>query len=267
MSDLPTKISKGAPVKLSELTWFLYGPPGIGKSTLASGFVDGPKRPLYLWTSSVKYIGGVFKRRIGEWSNFTNAVKVLQGLDGKRYSVIVVDTIDLLWMHAREEVLDQRGIEHETDLSHGKGFDMVRREFIPEIAKLCTCGYGVIFVSHAQARDFGVTRAIKEQRIVPSLQDSAKRIVLPVCDIEGYLGFSTVDVDETDGARKIFFEPTGDVEAKDWTGKLPYSMVLSADAAENAKKLVKFLKAPAPARTKVRKKKGKTRRRVVKRRE
>ncbi len=256
---LPTKTSKGGAVNLGELVWFLYGPPGIGKSTFASGFCDGKKKPLFLWTSPIRYINDVYKKRISNWEEFEKVVKELQQMKGKRYSVIVIDVIDFLWMHCRQDVLEQRGIEHETDLSHGKGFDMVKRVFIPEIAKLCTCGYGVIFISHAKARDTQSGRAIQEQRIVPTLQDSAKGIILPICAIEGYLGFSTDDIDEEDnGKRKIFFEPTGLVEAKDWTGQLPKVAILNKDPLVTASKLTKYLLSDKP-RKKIKKKHRKKR--------
>ena len=235
--DLPNKTVLGGNVVLNQLVWFLYGPPGIGKSSLASGFRTGKSRPLFLWTSPITYIEGVYKKRISDWPTFKKTVKALKAKHPERYSVIVVDIIDFLFLHCRAHVLNHRGIEHESDLGHGKGFDMVKREFIPVIATLCTSGYGVVFISHAQSRDFQPGRGIKEQRIIPTLQGSAKNVILPICDIEGYLGFSPDDVEDDTGKRRIFFEPTGSVEAKDWTGRLPTRMTLDRNPVITCKKL------------------------------
>jgi len=257
LSALPTDKSSGETVDPRKLVWFLYGPPGIGKSLLASGFGSSV---LYLWTSSVKYIDA-YKQPIMDWRSFVKAVRELQKLNGKRYSAVVVDTIDLLWMLCRQHVLEARGIEHETDLSHGKGFDMVRREFIPVIAKLTTCGYGVVFVSHAKVRDSNQGgRGVRMDRIVPTLQDSAKGIILPICDVEGYLGFSAEDVDEDTGKRRIFFQPTRIIEAKDWTDRLPKQMELVKDPAANYAELTKHLLSEGRGSTATphRKKKKKT---------
>jgi hypothetical protein len=158
-------------VKLNELVWVFHGPPGIGKSTLAAGFTKGDASPLFLYTSSVKYIDA-YKLPIDSWRTFKAVVKRLAASRPDKYSVIVVDIVDLLYTHCRQEMCEHLNIEHESELDHGKGWDAVKKDFARWIAKLCTLGYGVVFVTHSEWREIQ-TRITRYHKVVPTISGAA----------------------------------------------------------------------------------------------
>ena len=270
---LPSKATQMKDVDLNQLAYFWYGSPGIGKTVLVSGFVGArPKEmPLYLYTSPCKYVHA-YKKAIPDWPTFKKSVETLARRKPKIYSHIAVDVIDHIWTHCRDFTCDKHGIEHEGDMAHGKGWDLVKKEFIPVVAKLVTLGYGVSFISHAKTIETR-GRGITTRKIVPTIQNGGYQIVLPICDVEGYLGFDAEDADDpqhskTSGRRKIFFEPTETLDAKDWTGLLPRFIRSDPDPKVTCAEITAYLtgekvaKQNRPARAPAKKRTG---RRVVRR--
>ncbi len=247
------KTSKVENVNLNSMCFFFYGPPGIGKSKLVEGFRDGKKKPLYLWTSPVKFCDG-YKMPIDSWKTFKKCVTELDEQRSQRYSAIAIDIVDFVWMHCRTEICDRHGIEHEGDMAHGKGWDLVKREWISTIAKLATLGYPLIFISHSKVME-SRGRVITTKKLVPTLQAGCYSATIPLCDVEGFMGFDAEDADVDTGERRIFFQPTEVIEAKDWTERLPASMKSFRDSYRTVNAIKAALAGPKREETKVKKKK------------
>src|SRR5574340_343677 len=98
MSVLPTKQWNGK-MKLSEIRWLIYGPPGIGKTTLAAAF---PNTLLIAPEKGYK-AHKVMKSDITHWNNpddkeksFVHVVKDL--VKGKHdFKTAAIDTADKLF--------------------------------------------------------------------------------------------------------------------------------------------------------------------------
>lgn len=205
--------------KMNELIWFIYGPPGIGKST----FVSKCKDTLFLSTDQGLRFLNVYKRPLASWQDFKKYIKLLRETKPKRYKAIAIDTIDIVFKMCRKYVLDKRGLEHQSDEQWGKAYDLVNTEFELTMAKLCNLPYGIFFISHAKEIEIR-GRAVRTNKIVPTLINQAYKAIAPMADIITYMGFDEKAADSEDGRRKMFFQPQETIEAKDRTSKLPETL-------------------------------------------
>ncbi len=196
-------------VEVSRLAWLIYGPPGIGKSTLASQFPD----PLFLYTEPGLKRILAYKKEVLNWGEFKRLVKALETERPKQYKTIVVDTVDNLFRMCKQEICAKRGIEHQSDEEWGKGYELVNDEFSKSVILLTMLGYGVVFVSHAVEKQVR-GRIIKTSKITPSMPNQAQKIIMPICDIIGYCGFSEDSADNGNKERIIIFEPAETLDAK-----------------------------------------------------
>lgn len=131
----------------------LYGPEGIGKSTLASRF---PK-PLYIDTE-----GSTSKldvRRLPNPSTFTMLKQEIQYVidNPTACKTLIIDTADWAEQLLIDEFCKERQIKGIEDVGYGKGYVYVAEEF-GRMLNLCTevidKGINVVFTAHAQMRKF-----------------------------------------------------------------------------------------------------------------
>lgn len=207
---------------MQEMIWFIYGPPGIGKSTFVSQ-CDGV---LFLSTDPGLRFLKVMKQPITGWLQFKKVVKMLEQDRPREYKAVAIDTVDPLFMMCRKYVLDKRGIEHQSDEPYGKAYDLVNTEFTLEILKLTKLPYGLFFLSHSKEIEMR-GRAIRTSKIVPSLSNQAYKVLAPLADIIAYYGFGEESADTKDLTRTMQFQPSETVEAKDRTkGGLPETLTV-----------------------------------------
>jgi len=207
---------------MQEMIWIVYGPPGIGKSS----FVAQCENVLFLSTDPGLRFIKAFKQTINDWLHFKKIVKYLILNKPKRYTAIAIDTIDPLYLMCRKYILDKRGIEHQSDEPYGKAYDLVTTEFNLEINKLTKLPYGLFFLDHSKSTE-EKGRAIRTSKIIPAMHSQAYKVLFPMADIMAYLGFGDEAADSGELERRMQFQPTSTVEAKDRTkGGLPESLVI-----------------------------------------
>jgi GTPase SAR1 family protein len=212
--------------KMEEQTILLYGPPKIGKSSLASQFDN----PLFLATEAGLNSLEVFQIPIPTWDEFLTACKDIAG--GKHeFKTIVIDTVDNLFKACAEFVRKKNNIQHESDLEWGKGWQLVKDEFSRALTKLSLLPYGLVMISHSDTIEIK-TRTAKITKQVPTLNKSAREIVLGMSDI---ILYAESTVTEKDGeVRIIRTKPSENYEAGDRTGRLPAVLPLDFKAFYNA---------------------------------
>ena len=202
---------------LNDLTILLWGQNKIGKSSWCS-HAEGA---LFLATEAGLNNLDVYQAPITTWDDLLAACKEIA--EGKHpYKTIIIDTIDNAYRMCAEHICQKFKIEHESDLGYGKGYALINNEFYRVLNKLALLPYGLFLISHAQEKEIE-TRTGKLTRIVPTLPDKARKIVLGMVDIILFC-----DLEVTTGAdgkpvqrRVIRTKPHVNYEAGDRTGRLP----------------------------------------------
>jgi hypothetical protein len=168
----------------------------------------------------------VFQAPILSWEDLLAACAEIG--EGKHpFKTVVIDTIDNAYKFCTEYILRKYKVEHESDLAYGKGYAIVNNEFQRVLTKLAFLPYGLYLISHAKEIEVE-TRTGKYTRIVPTLPEKARKIVLGMVDMVLYC-----DLDVSAGAdgeqiirRVIRTKPSLYYEAGDRTGRLPETIDL-----------------------------------------
>ena len=218
--------AKTAPKKnLEDFTILIYGPPKIGKSTLASQFDS----PLFLAAEAGLNSLEVYQVPIMTWEDFLNTCKEIT--TGKHeFKTIVIDTVDNLFKACSEYIRKKANIQHESDLEWGKGWGLVKDEFTRALTKLSLLPYGLVMVSHSDFIEIK-TRTATITKAVPTLQKSAREVVLKMCDIILFAESTVTDAGES---RLMRTKPSENWEAGDRTKRLPATLPLDYQSFYNA---------------------------------
>ena len=148
--------------------------------------------------------------------------------EGKHpFKTIILDTVDNAYRMCSDHVCAKFKIEHESDLGYGKGWALINNEFHRVLTKLAFLPYGLFLVSHSVEREIE-TRTGKYTRIVPTLPDKARKIVLGMVDLILYCDLDAVtdDEGETSYRRVMRTKPSPHYEAGDRMGRLPETIDL-----------------------------------------
>jgi hypothetical protein len=203
--------------RLDDYIILLYGPPKIGKSTLASQF----DKPLFLATEAGLNALEVYQVPVATWDKFLAACKEIAA-GGHDFKTIIVDTVDNLFKACSEHVRKKNNIQHESDLDWGKGWQLVADEFTRAITKLSLLPYGLVMISHAEYVEIK-TRTATITKAVPTLPKGARKAALNMADVILYAESVVTD----DGEVRIMrTKPSENWEAGDRTGRLPATLPL-----------------------------------------
>jgi len=211
--------------ELSDFNTIIYGPPKIGKTTLASRFPGA----VFLATEDGQNALACYRVLVNTWEKFLDACGEL--LEGDHpYKTVIVDTVDNLWELARRFICDKRGIEHESELAYGLGSELVRTEFFRALTKLSMLPYGLVLISHSVSREI-TTRTGKYDRAIPSFKEREQGRLLGMADFILYCDLLTVpDEEGTHQVHRVIRTKTSEAYVSgDRTGRLPDPLPLDFD--------------------------------------
>jgi hypothetical protein len=134
----------------------IYGPEGIGKTTLAAAFPS----PVFIDTEGGSHHLDVARTdRPQSWSAMGQMIKSLKA-DNQGFKTLVIDTVDwaerLCEQHVIESAASEK-IKSIEDFGYGKGFTMSSEEFgklLNALTDMQERGWNVVLLAHAQIKKF-----------------------------------------------------------------------------------------------------------------
>lgn len=170
----------------TEPDMWIYADSYVGKST----FVDQIDNLLFAntdgnienITSPVVRIkdelekNGRMTNKVFAWQKFLELVDELEKKEND-FKVIALDLIEDLYEHCRLYMYDKLGIEHEQDAGFGKGWDMVRTEFLSTIKRLKNLGYRIIYISKELKTEINLKNGAKITSYGPNVADKVANVL------------------------------------------------------------------------------------------
>lgn len=141
------------PSKPNGVIGIIYGPEGIGKTTLAAAL----DRPLFF--DAEKGAHGMKVARLDEELTYTNMMKVMQELigDSNGYNTFVIDTADAVETKFLADFCRDNKWNSIEDPGYGKGYSMFAElycKFLEKCRALAESGMNVVIVAHADVKKF-----------------------------------------------------------------------------------------------------------------
>ena len=205
-------------------TYLFVGAPKVGKSTFCSQF----DAPLFLDSESGLRSLSVYAVSIGDWDTLIEVYKELSVAKktGKLpYKTLVFDTIDNFYSMCLDYICKKNSIKHPSDLEYGKGWNMVKVEFLSALTRFKALGLGIVYVAHASEKEIK-SRTGTYTRYDALIAGQAFNIITSSCD---FILYACIDTTPEGEKRILHTKPCEYWNAGDKTGKLPAEIPLDAN--------------------------------------
>ena len=209
MVKLPSSTPRAVNGSTNRKFWF-YGNPFSGKSTFVSKApkpfcinTDGNLKflptPFLLVKDTVEMNGRIPIQKYG-WLTFKEIITELQKKDND-FETIIIDLVEDLREMCRTYVYSKLNIKHETEAAYGKGWDMVKKEFLDTMKSFFNLDYqNLIILSHAQTKDVKNRAGDTVTSISPNIQEALANKLAGMTDIVARINV------EPDNTRTLNFK-------------------------------------------------------------
>ena len=171
---------------------WIYGDSYVGKSTFIDQFddllfintygnIDNTTSPVITIKDEITVQGRLTTRKFA-WEVFLDVVAELEKKQNN-FKRICIDLVEDLYEHCRLYMYDKLGIEHEQDAGYGKGWDMVRTEYLSTIKRLKNLGYQIIYISKEIESEITLKGGAKLTTVKPNINDKVANILAGTVDL------------------------------------------------------------------------------------
>lgn len=206
---------------LSEKMVTLYGPAGVGKSTLASQWAEGAG----FFFNCAGELGDfeVYQQSVTSWGEFREyawalAEEVAAKKDKSIFKCGIIDTLDALGRYCSEATRTKLQVSHESEAEYGKGWDELRSMFSLNMSKLAALpNFGLVIVAHADEKTVK-TRSVEYDKWQIRGSKAVREVCQDMSDLVLFVNFT-----EDDTERMIYTKPSRHWDAKErgTTPRLP----------------------------------------------
>ena len=177
LSIQPHRVKSGVQGKM----FFMYGSAKTGKTTTACQF----SKPLLLaFEPGYNLIDNISAVSVTSWLDMKNYAKQLKKDEVRAmYDTLIIDTVGLMWGLCEKFIKTQKDIEDLTDLAYGKGYRAVKDEFQDIINALGQMGYTLVFIAHAENKEYQDSLGVTHKGITPALDKRPKEIISGLVDV------------------------------------------------------------------------------------
>lgn len=171
---------------------WIYADSYVGKSTFVDQFddllfintdgnIDNTTSPVIQIKDEITVSGRLTNRKFA-WEVFLDVVAELEKKQND-FKRVCIDLVEDLYEHCRLYTYDKLGIEHEQDAGFGKGWDMVRTEYLSTIKRLKSLGYQIIYISKEVTNEINLKNGAKVTTIKPNINDKVANILAGTVDL------------------------------------------------------------------------------------
>lgn len=208
--NLPKNERRDIEVSNKKKIW-LYAPPFAGKTTLTDKFpdpliltTDGNVKNVtapYIYIKDEVTVTGRITNRKFAWEVFKEALDELEKKQND-FKTISLDLVEDTREMCRLYMYDKLGIQHESDSSFGKGWDVIKTEYLSTMRRFFNLDYDNIIICSHEDITKTITKKSGEQitRIAPNIQEAIATKLAGMVDIVARI------IVNDDGTRTISFK-------------------------------------------------------------
>jgi len=189
---LPENKRREKKIDTSPDMW-IYADSYVGKSTFVDKFdnllflntdgnTDNITSPVIPIKDEIVQVTKRTTERKFAWQQFLDIVDELEKKENT-FKRVCIDLVEDLYEHCRLYTYDKLGIEHEQDAGYGKGWDMVRTEFLSTIKRLKNLGYQIIYISKENLSEITLKNGNKITTIKPNIPDKVANVLAGTVDL------------------------------------------------------------------------------------